>query len=52
VHLLLAEALDDGQKLNHIQTKYNYEQMIDQTRIALAEGARAGAMPIAGWAGV
>lgn len=42
VHLLLAEALDDGQKLNHIQTKYNYEQMIDQTRIALAEGARAG----------
>jgi len=42
VHLLLAEALDAGQKLNHIETKYNYEQMVDQTRIALAEGARAG----------
>ncbi len=42
VHLLMAEALDAGQRLNHIESKYNYEQMVDQTRIALAEGARAG----------
>jgi len=42
IHLLLAQSLDAGQKLNHIETRKNYQQIVDQTRIALAEGAQAG----------
>ena len=43
IHLLMSEALDVGQKLNHIESRVNREQIIDQTRIALAQGAKAGA---------
>ncbi len=43
IHLLMAEALDAGQRLNHINSPLNREQIIEQSRIALAEGAKAGA---------
>lgn len=42
VHLLLAEALDQGQKLHEINTRSNNEQIVEQTRIGLTQGAKAG----------
>lgn len=41
IHMLLAETLDQAQKESRISIPANYQQIIDQTRLALAEGAKA-----------
>src|SRR5689334_1470951 len=38
VHLLLAEALEQGQKLHHVSLRSNYERIIEQTQLALSQG--------------
>jgi len=40
VHMMLAESLDDLQKLHHVSVAGNYERIIEQTRLALAQGVR------------
>ena len=41
IHLLLAETLEAGQKVNHISLVSNHERIIEQTRLGLAQGAKA-----------
>lgn len=43
VHLLLAQALDQGQKQKKIDIPANHERIIEQIRLALALGARPDA---------
>lgn len=41
IHLMLAESLEQAQKLHHVSVTTNHEQIIEQTRLALAQGAGA-----------
>ena len=41
IHLLLAQSLDDAQKLHHISVATNYQRIVEQTRLALAGGIKA-----------
>jgi len=41
VHLLLASSIETGQKLHHLNLQSNHERIIEQTELALSEGARA-----------
>ncbi len=40
IHLLLAEALEQGQKQKHITIAANYRRIIEQTRLALGQGVK------------
>jgi tetratricopeptide (TPR) repeat protein len=40
VHLMLAEALDAGQKLLNVSIPANYQRMIEQTQLAMGLGAK------------
>lgn len=43
IHLMLAESLDEAQKLHHISIAANHQRIVEQTRLALAGGAKADA---------
>ncbi len=40
IHLLLAEALEAGQKENHVDIAANHRRIIEQTEVALAQGVK------------
>ena len=40
VHLLLAEAIEQAQHLHHVSVATNHQQIVEQTRLALAQGAK------------
>lgn len=40
IHLLLAESLESAQKLHHVSVATNHERIIEQTRLALAQGVK------------
>ena len=41
VHLLLAEAIDAGQRQRRVNLVANHQQIVSQTEVALAQGAKA-----------
>src|SRR5258708_7096759 len=43
IHLLLAQSLEDAQKLHHVSVSTNHQRIIEQSRLALAGGAPADA---------
>lgn len=43
IHLMLAESLEDAQKLHHISIAANHQRIIEQTRLALGGGMTADA---------
>ncbi|CAN5580632.1 hypothetical protein BH10PLA1_BH10PLA1_16990 [soil metagenome] len=43
IHMMLAEALEDGQKLNKTSLDINHRQIIEQTRLAVSMGIKADA---------
>jgi tetratricopeptide (TPR) repeat protein len=43
IHLMLAESLEDAQKLHHISIAANHQRIIEQTRLALSGGAKGDA---------
>lgn len=43
VHLLFAQSLDELQKVRHVSVAGNHERIIEQTRLALAQGAKGDA---------
>lgn len=43
IHLMLAQSLEDAQKLHHISIAANHQRIIEQTRLALAGGVTADA---------
>ena len=43
IHLLLAQSLEDAQKLHHVSVTTNHQRIIEQSRLALAGGAPADA---------
>ncbi|MDB5334048.1 MAG: hypothetical protein JWP03_5199 [Phycisphaerales bacterium] len=43
IHLLLAKALEAGQKAHHISINSNYERIIEQTRLAMSLGLQPSA---------
>ncbi|HSU65233.1 MAG TPA: tetratricopeptide repeat protein, partial [Tepidisphaeraceae bacterium] len=43
VHLLLAESLDDAQKLHHVSVSTNHQRIVEQTRLAIAGGVKPDA---------
>src|SRR6185437_13214440 len=40
IHLMLAESLEQAQKLHHVSIATNHEQIVEQTRLAMAQGAK------------
>ncbi|HWE03142.1 MAG TPA: tetratricopeptide repeat protein [Tepidisphaeraceae bacterium] len=43
LHLLLAQTLEAAQKQRHLRNRANYQSIIDQTRLALADGVKPDA---------
>jgi tetratricopeptide (TPR) repeat protein len=43
IHLMLAESLEDAQKLRHISISANHQRIIEQTRLAMAGGVNPDA---------
>jgi tetratricopeptide (TPR) repeat protein len=41
IHMMLAESLEDAQRLRHISISANHRRIIEQTRLALAGGEKA-----------
>ena len=43
IHLLLAESLENAQKLHHVSVATNHQRIIEQTRLAMAGGVKPDA---------